>query len=253
MAQENCKIFNWNVRGLNSLAKREAVRILIQEHKATIACLQETKLQSVDQRIASQILGARLSNSFCFLPADGTRGGIILAVDDNFFSISNHTNGNFSLTTQIAMKAENISWEITVVYGPQEDPQKIAFRSEIEQTAQSISKPWLVIGDFNLIYKVFDKNNNRLDRSMMQRFKAVIDILQIKELPLQGRKFTWAATSTNPTQTKIDRAFCSTEWDLLFHSASLVPLSSSCSDHAPLLIIGEDIIPRCSSFRFEAY
>lgn len=151
------------------------------------------------------------------------------------------------------MKDEGVSWSISVVYGPQQDAEKIVFLSELQEVEQSISSPWLLLGDFNLIYEASDKNNNRLNRGMMQRFKSTLDRLGIKELPLSGRKLTWSQECSNPTQTKIDRAFCCLESDILFDSAQMSALSTSCSDHAPLFITGCVEREQNNSFRFESY
>lgn len=112
---------------------------------------------------------------------------------------------------------------------------------------------WLIIGDFNLIYKASDKNNDRLNRRMMQRFRGLIDKIQVKELHLPGRRFTWAGEGTNPTQTKIDHAFVTSEWDLLFADSNLYPLSFACSDHAPLLLVGNEKRSKFPNFRFESF
>jgi exonuclease III len=47
MIDQNCIIFNWNVRGLNNEARRKVVRYMIGEYRATIIALQETKLHLV--------------------------------------------------------------------------------------------------------------------------------------------------------------------------------------------------------------
>ena len=43
MNKQNCRILNWNVRGLNTKARRQVVRDLVTEHNSNIVCLQETK------------------------------------------------------------------------------------------------------------------------------------------------------------------------------------------------------------------
>ena len=50
--------------------------------------------------------------------------------------------------------------------------------------------PWLVAGDFNLIYKDEDKNNSNLNRAMMGRFRRWVNDMAVTELPLHGRKYT---------------------------------------------------------------
>lgn len=44
MAQRNCRILKWNVRGLNDGARRDSVCELTRDTGSTIVCLQETKL-----------------------------------------------------------------------------------------------------------------------------------------------------------------------------------------------------------------
>lgn len=253
MSQDNVYLFNWNVRGLNVKAKQDFVKVCIQQHSATIVCLQETKLAVVSDQIILNTLGQRFARQVAVLPAEGTRGGVILACDDNFFSISDVHLGRFSVSATITMREEAQQWSIIVVYGLQLETEKIAFLAELEGL-QSLMKPaWLIIGDFNLIYKASDKNNDRLNRRMMQRFRGLIDKIQIKELNLPGRRFTWVGDGSNPTQTKIDRAFATTDWDSLFANSCLYPLSSACSDHAPIFLVGNEQRKNFPNFRFESF
>jgi exonuclease III len=97
MSQLDVKLFIWNVRGLNSPAKRDCVRNLVFEAGSTIVCLQESKLQNVDSAVISHAIGPRFANNFAFLPASGTRGGIILACDENFFTLDDVMLGSYSL------------------------------------------------------------------------------------------------------------------------------------------------------------
>jgi hypothetical protein len=65
MAQRNCSILNWNVRGLNDGARQDTVNELIRNTGATIVCLQETKLQILDQNVISRTVGAKFVPSLC--------------------------------------------------------------------------------------------------------------------------------------------------------------------------------------------
>jgi hypothetical protein len=49
---------------------------------------------------------------------------------------------------------------------------------------------WLILEDFNLIYQAEDKNNSNLNRRLMGAFKAAIDDFNLKEIGLNGRRFT---------------------------------------------------------------
>jgi hypothetical protein len=52
--------------------------------------------------------------------------------------------------------------------------------------------PWLIVGNFNLIYKEEGKSNGNLDCAMMGRFRRWLNDMALKEIPLQRRKFTWS-------------------------------------------------------------
>jgi hypothetical protein len=54
-------------------------------------------------------------------------------------------------------------WWITVVYGPQTDQDKVKFLEELLHFKNSVAGPWMVCGDFNMIYLAADKNNAHLD------------------------------------------------------------------------------------------
>ncbi|WVZ75385.1 hypothetical protein U9M48_023441 [Paspalum notatum var. saurae] len=96
-------------------------------------------------------------------------------------------------------------WWLTCVYGPQGDDNKIAFLQELHEVRASYAGPWVILGDFNLIYKEEDKNNANLNSAMMGRFRRFIDDLVLKELPLHGRNFTWSNGQDSPTLVKLDR------------------------------------------------
>jgi exonuclease III len=43
----NLKIFSWNVRGLNDAGKRLSISNFMKSCKPDVACLQETKMESI--------------------------------------------------------------------------------------------------------------------------------------------------------------------------------------------------------------
>jgi hypothetical protein len=69
--------------------------------------------------------------------------------------------------------------------------EKIAFMDEIKALRQRVSGEWLISGNFNLIYRMENKSNSRVNRRLIGKFKSLLDELELRELPLQGHKFTW--------------------------------------------------------------
>lgn len=109
------------------------MRDLAGETRATIVTLQETKLAVVDKDVVAQTLGDRFTDNFVALPADGTRGGIILAADDSFKIVSVEL-GVHSVTAQITNALDAEPWFITAVYEPQEDIEKLHGRVALDET-----------------------------------------------------------------------------------------------------------------------
>uniref|UniRef100_A0A452YJM3 Endonuclease/exonuclease/phosphatase domain-containing protein n=2 Tax=Aegilops tauschii subsp. strangulata TaxID=200361 RepID=A0A452YJM3_AEGTS len=127
-------------------------------------------------------------------------------------------------------------WWMSVVYGPQEDEEKIAFLQEIRDIRADCPGPWMLCGDFNLILRDEDKNNGNLNRRMMGRFRRLVNDLALKEVYLNGRRFTWSNEQTPPTLVHLDRVFCTVDWEDAHGDCHLRCLASVVSDHCPLLL-----------------
>lgn len=68
--------------------------------------------------------------------------------------MSNVTRGCFSLSAKLAAVAPTGDpWWITVVYGPQLDVDKVEFLNELKRFRDVSPGPWLLCGDFNMIYR----------------------------------------------------------------------------------------------------
>ncbi|WVZ83247.1 hypothetical protein U9M48_030415 [Paspalum notatum var. saurae] len=128
------------------------------------------------------------------------------------------------------------SWWLTTVYGPVVDVDRVQFLDELRAARSGMRGPWLLCGDFNMILNAADKNNPRLNRRMMAKFRRCIDDLELSELFLNGRLYTWSNERGHPTLERIDRAFASVEWLDIFPDHWLRGLSSDASDHAPLYL-----------------
>lgn len=180
-----------------------------------------------------------LDFDYVALPAVHTCGGT------NVWDVSCPALGSNSLTVKVAAcNQPTQQWWLTTVYGPQEDIDKVAFLQELRALRGTLTGPWVLTAD---------KNNGRLSRRMMGRFRRFLNDLELLELHLHGRLFTWSNERTHPTLERIDRMSVSPYWELLFPRSSLHALSTRCSDHAPLLLQFEDGFHPKRRFRFEAF
>lgn len=174
----------------------------------------------------------------------------LVAVDEDFYSITESDFREHTVTTKVESTQCISAWWITVVYGPQGEREKLEFLQELRDINPVVGDKWLLIGDFNLILQASDKSNDNLNTRLMREFRGTVNFLELKELSLRGRKFTW---SNDVMQTRIDRAFCLTEWDLMLPNSMLNALSCRVSDHSPLLLVGAAANKCFKRFRFEYF
>jgi exonuclease III len=112
MLDQNCIVLNWNARGLNNKTRRDVVRKMVSETRATVVTIQETKLELVDRAVVFETLGSRFVDNFVVLPASGTRGGILLAVDEDFYSLAVTERGVHSVTALISANSGLVQWHL---------------------------------------------------------------------------------------------------------------------------------------------
>lgn len=98
-----------------------------------------------------------------------------------------------------------------------------------------------------------DKNNGRVNRRNMSRFRKVVGDLELKDLHLHGRLFTWTNERENPLLVKLDRVLVSLEWEELFPFCYLQAISSDAADHCPLLLQSNGNIKSKPQFHFKVF
>lgn len=245
------KILFWNVWGLNCKARRDAVRDMIASTRPEVVCLQETKKEAISRRMVMTTLGGDF-DEFLVLPASGTRGGILLAWKRNTCKALSTRVDAFSISVQFEQEGGS-PWWLTGVYGPQLDAQKIQFLQELRLIRQNCVGPWAIGGDFNLIYQAEDKSNGNLDRAMMGRFRRFLGDLELHEIALLGRKFTWSNERTAPTLVRLDRVFVTEDWKQAFPDCLLQSSATMISDHCPLLLGLRECTQGKRRFHFESY
>jgi exonuclease III len=159
----------WNGRCLNSSARQDAVRTLVQSSKADIVCLQETKMAVVPVRTLLSMLGSEFSCTM-ELPAIGASGGILVAWKQSLGATDVRQIGNHSVTVQFCPEGGQ-AWWLTCVYGPQGNEEKVQFMQELREVRTACQGSWMIAGDFNLIYRTEDKNNSNYNCAMMGRLR----------------------------------------------------------------------------------
>lgn len=244
-----CNFLVWNVRGLNSPARRTAVRSLIGMHAVSVVCLQETKLSSVDSAVVSEICGATFSE-FAFSPSDGASGGLLVAWTDAVAVTSVQCSTNF-ISLKCSNKITSDSWHLINVYGPQPPKEKISFLNDLQLLCMNSPDPLMLVGDFNLIAATADKSTSNINRGLINAFRNFMNRLELKDMYLHGRRYTWSNEQLHTILVRLDRVLYNQPWNELFPNALLQGLSSADSDHCPLLLTSNALFRPQRRFMFE--
>jgi exonuclease III len=109
-------ILIWNARGLSKKDRCNSVRDVILSSNAEIVCLQETKVESMNQHLFLSVFGSSF-DKFVALPANGTRSVVLIAWKSNTCQAIAAYSVSLKLSEQ-----EGCNWWFTGVYSPQENP-----------------------------------------------------------------------------------------------------------------------------------
>jgi exonuclease III len=241
----------WNSDGFRDPMKHRFVSDLSKEHTLSFVAISETVRKSFSDSFLRNLSGGR---NFIWHTKEptGRSGGILLGVDLDVFDIGAIDEGEFYVKFKVCNKSDSFKWALTVVYGPAQFERKEAFLTELVQMANHETLPILIGGDFNILRHPHEKNKDNFDQRWPFLFNAVIDGLNLKELNMTGRQFTWANNLPHPTFEKLDRILVTTDWEAKYPLSSVVALSRDISDHTPILLnTGEPVTGNQYPFKFE--
>lgn len=102
--------------------------------------------------------------------------------------------------------------------------------------------PWLVVGDCNEAMWSFEhfSYTPRPEQQMVD-FRDTLEICELVDLSFVGVPYTYDNKRGGSANVKVrlDRAMATNEWRDIFGAVVVKHLTTSCSDHCPLLIIWE--------------
>ena len=106
----------------------------------------------MNRSILVDALGERMAGHYT-LDANGTRGGILLAWNQDAVQLTDVVAKQFSVTTRVRLLISDACFSRTTCYCPADDRRKEEFLQEMISSKPPAGTPWLIMGDFNLIYK----------------------------------------------------------------------------------------------------
>jgi hypothetical protein len=205
------KFLAWNVRGINSQAKWNAIRNKITESSCSVVCLQETKRTSFDSNYLKNFCHRNL-NMLEFTPSVGASGGLITIWNGHLFDGDLVLANTYSVTVKLKSLQSGHSFHITNINGPAASSNKAGFISWLYNFDTSSIEDWLILRDFNMIRSPENRNRGGGNLAEMNLFNDLIHHLDLVEISFQGRAYTWSNMQNNAQLEKLDWVFTSTSW-----------------------------------------
>lgn len=112
--------------------------------------------------------------------------------------------GDFCVKLHLRSKHDGFEWIFVPVYGAAQEIHKAEFLSELVRMCEAEPLPMFSI------FFVREKRNTMIIFSRIgPLFNAIIESLDLREIVLSDRQFTWVTKRDNPTYEKLDRVLAS--------------------------------------------
>jgi len=161
---------------------------------------------------------------------------------------------DFFIKLHIRNKTDDFLWSLVAVYRVAQEVFKADFLRELVNLTKDNPYPILIGEDFNLLRFPHEKSRGRFNDHWPFIFNVVIESLDLREVIMIERQFTWANSLPEPTYEKLNRVLMDTEWEDKFPMVTVRALEriEALSDHAPILLsVGTPPRKSKHSFKFE--
>ena len=142
---------------------------------------------------------------------------------------------------------------MVVVYGSCQGEARDDFVNWLYNLHIPVEENWLLLGDFNFLRSLDNRNLPGGDLNDMFIFSEIIGHLGLLELPIKGRSYTWSNMQDTPLLDQLDCFFTSVDRISDYPMTEVIPLARNASNHVPCVVTIKTSIPKSNLFRFENY
>ncbi|WCJ39636.1 RNA binding RNA-directed DNA polymerase [Euphorbia peplus] len=191
------KILSWNCFGAGDTEFLRATGHLLSIQNPDIFVLLEPRLPGT----RAVVLGRKLGFSRCeVVEAEGFSGGIWIFYHDsrlNLDVVLRNRQFLHARITGIGGFLHNRCFEVSFVYVRPQMRFKRLFMSDMVHLKNSIVDPWVMVGDFNCIKSLDEKQGGSMKiLNRCQFFVDWINDMEVIDLGFQGPIFTWRFLKT---------------------------------------------------------
>lgn len=242
----------WNIRGLNSPLKQKEVSSFLSRNSLGVFGLLEThvkynKAASIALSISSHL---RWWGNYDHC-GDGR---IWIFWNENQVDLEIVSSSSQFAHCLIHLKSSRKILFVTFVYGYNLGVQRRPLWNDLISISDSISGPWLCLGDFNTILysseRISAANPNLQD---IREFVNCLHLSGLSDIQFQGPNFTWTNRQDlgERVWSKLDRILSNCDFLAQFPSAAAQFTDNYTSDHCQAtVILFQQVAQRQKPFRF---
>ncbi|XP_019234735.1 PREDICTED: uncharacterized protein LOC109215174 [Nicotiana attenuata] len=158
------------------------------------------------------------------------------------------------MTMRITNMDTQVSITVTFVYAKCDPTDRIELWDNMYYLARDMSLPWLVGGDFNMIWDE-EKKFGGLPVSLneVDDFRHCVTTCNLTDLGFKGSIYTWwnGRAGEDCIFKRLDRCLANAEFQNLMPALEITHLSKVGSDHSPMMLnCRNNMVPVKKPFRF---
>ncbi|KAJ4847785.1 hypothetical protein Tsubulata_003331 [Turnera subulata] len=212
------KLIVWNCQSAGSEKSRRAIADIVRTHRPSIIVLVETWVESAK---VAPFLERHGYNGGSFVDPVGFSGGIWVFWQTHELRIRVLCQSR-QYVHMCVQPTNGPRWFFTAVYASPRASVRDSLWRELSCLAGTMSDPWLLAGDFNVITNPCECRGISISRSpVCKKFVDFIEQCHLLDLGYTGTPFTWAR---GRVRKRLDRALANAEWRTAFEEAAILHL-----------------------------
>ncbi|GKV49867.1 hypothetical protein SLEP1_g56592 [Rubroshorea leprosula] len=195
---------------LGVTGKKREVSELVRKEKVEFLAIQETKKEAVDKKLCRSLWESD-DLEFVAMLSKGQSAGLICIWQKNVLKNWSSFEGEHYVGVSSLWGEEDIAVNLVDVYVPCDDKEKRMMFDDLKLVITSKGRCWCLMGDFNTTRSQQEKSGDRGFTTGMRVFNEFIRDLELVDLPLIGRKFTWYKPN-GEAMSRLNRFLMTEDW-----------------------------------------
>ncbi|GKV47542.1 hypothetical protein SLEP1_g54439 [Rubroshorea leprosula] len=208
----------------------------------------KTKLEIIDRSLCRRVWGSE-NLDWVSKPSNGLSGGLLCIWNSTVFKKKEVLEGDNFIGVFGVWGEEETPVFILNIYSPCQLTRKRALWEELYNLIKSKKGCWCLTGDYNSVRRVEERAGCKELSREMKEFDEFIRRIELIDLPLLGRKFTWY-NSNGQQMSRLDRFLVSEDWISKWSDIKQWGLKRTVSDHCPILLKNEKVDWGPKPFKF---